>query len=128
MNIKPTTIVGLLIKLSAIAVPAFAQPTAERRTSQPVAELRAGSAGLGAGPERQLASDESGHRIANKQSISHTGPPKSWLESKADDYSYGTYGRGMPGSCFMPGHYYVASVVNSVPPSCFLGNSGAYFP
>jgi hypothetical protein len=62
--------------------------------------------------------------VSSQQIAAET--PEHWLESKARRDKDSLRSRGIPETlpCLGGGHYYALSVVNSVPSSCFLGNSG----
>ena len=71
------------------------------------------------------ASQAGTQSASNTQQIAADSPSR-WLESVARGDKDSLRGKGIPEKdpCLTGGHYYERPVVNSVPSSCFLGNSG----
>jgi hypothetical protein len=131
--------VSVMVGLMACASSAFAQATAEGRDSTilvqyasshdaPGTTANAVSAGTGANNQTSYGSVA---RPANDQSTMSSqelaaDTPAGRLESKVRGDNNSVRGRSLSETppCLGAGHYYGASVVNSVPSSCFLGNSG----
>jgi hypothetical protein len=140
-KLATSAMVTLIAGSMALSSSAFAQATAEGNgrtvliqhappTDTPRSTTPPNTAAVGMTANKQLSFGPA-DRAANDQSaissqeVAAQDPPR-WFGSKARGENDGTRAAGMPETppCFRARHYYSASVVNSVPSSCFLGNSG----
>ena len=120
---------------------AFAQSTAEGSnksildqhtspTNAPGTTASANSGPVGAAANNGMPDGPGAHPANNQSTISPQqlagDPPASFLGGKAGRESESIRGRSVLETppCLGAGHYYVASVVNSVESSCFLGDKG----
>jgi len=136
---------GLIVSLSATS--ACAQPAADMsdrtitvstiivryaasaNASQAAAPAEA--APVAAAADTQMPYRPAAHPASNQPTFSSrqiaADTPTAWLERKVQrGNKTGAGGRGPSDTppCLGAGHYYDASVLNSVPSSCFAGNSG----
>jgi hypothetical protein len=136
-----SAMVTLIAGSMAFASSAFAQATAEGNdrtvliqhapsTDTPRSTTPPNSAAVGmtankASPYGSVARPANDQSAISPQEVAAQDPPRGF-ESKARGENNGARAIGMPETppCFRAKHYYSASVVNSVPSSCFLGNSG----
>jgi hypothetical protein len=133
--------VTMIASSMAFAFSAFAQATGEGNnrtvliqnapaTNMPGNIASPSTAVVGTTANRQLSYGTAG-RLTNDQSatssqeVAAQGPAR-WFESEArgDNTSARSVGMAKTPPCLSARHYYSASVVNSVPSSCFLANSG----
>lgn len=123
-------IVSLMVGLMAFASSAYAQSTPEvsdrtiaPETAAPPPIVAAADTQMPYGPEARPASNQP--VVSPRQLAADT--PAAWLERETQRGSTTNPGGRGPSEtppCLGAGHYYDASVVNSVPSSCFAGNSG----
>jgi hypothetical protein len=143
-KLAASAMVTLIAGSMAFASSAFAQATAEGNgrtvliqhapsTDTPRSTTPPNSAAVGmtankASPYGSVARPANDQSAISPQEVAAQDPPRGF-ESKARGENNGARAIraiGMPETppCFRAKHYYSASVVNSVPSSCFLGNSG----
>jgi hypothetical protein len=112
------------ITVSTIIV-RYAASADASRTAAP-----AETAPVAAAADTQMPYTPSARPASNQPTVSSrqiaTDTPAGWLEREAQRGNQTGAGRGLSETppCLGAGHYYDASVVNSVPSSCFAGNSG----
>jgi hypothetical protein len=140
-KLAASAMVTLIAGSMAFASSAFAQATAEGNNSTvlvqhapltdtpgsttPPNTTIVGMTANKASPYGSAARPASDKSAISSQEVAAQDPPRGF-ESKAGEENNGAPAIGTPEKlpCFRAKHYYSASVVNSVPSSCFLGNSG----
>jgi hypothetical protein len=132
--------ITLIAGSMAFASSAFAQTTAEGNNSTgliqyaPLTDTPGSSAppnttvvGMTAnkaspyGSAVRPANDKS---AISSQEVAAQDPPRGFESKPGEENNGAPIGAPEKLPCFRAKHYYSASVVNSVPSSCFLGNSG----